>query len=69
MIKNDKTRIYITFTKKKAEWLQKCAQKANMSLSQFCNLLINKNFEIIKNTLTEDEFTEIRRILKTPWLD
>lgn len=55
-------------SKKQATWLKKTAKKTNMSVSKLCKWLMDKNIAKICSFLTEEEFKELIRIARTPWI-
>lgn len=69
MIGKDSKRLYLTFSKRQADWLIDNAKRLNMTTSKFVKWLIDKNIGHLINQLTDKELKELIRIAKTKWLD
>lgn len=69
MIKENNTRIMVTFSKQQAQWIRTNAKKLGMTTSRFIKFLIDKNIAKFANELTTEEQDNLIKILRTPWID
>ena len=69
MIGKDSKRLYITLSKKQANWLEDNAKRLNMTTSKFVKWLIDKNIGHLINKLPNEDLEYLIRIAKTKWLD
>ena len=55
-------------SKEQADWLEKTAKKMHMSKSKLCKWLMDKNIAKLGSFLTEQEWKELVKIARTPWI-
>lgn len=75
-VREDKERIYVTFTKKQVEWLRKWCKKHHITISEYLSYLCAKKAEEMLFYLrlmksqeeAQEALQEAIRIAKTPWI-
>lgn len=68
-VRNDKTRIIFTLSKKQNEWLESMSKKLKMSKSRLIRLMLSKNIANFLALMPKDQLDNIIKIAHTPWLD
>lgn len=71
MVKEGNVRFTITMSEEQVKWLDKCAKTMKCSRSKAIRWLISKNAISLaaKTFYTREEFDELVRIARTPWID
>lgn len=74
MVSKNNKRVWITLSKRQANWLETNAKKLNISVSKLIKFLIDKNaakmIEILRlKGISIKDLEELIRIAKTPWID
>ena len=68
-VRNDKTRIIFTLSKKQNKWLEGMSKKLKISKSRLIRLMLSKNIGNFLSLLPEEQLQKIIQIAKTPWIE